>query len=275
MKHLMIDLWDGMEYHGKDAQFRPDLRTYILDRGLLEERPRPAVLIVPGGAYQHYGIGEQECVAMQFAGAGYHSFILRYSIAPNRYPQPLLDLSRALCIIREHAEEWSVDPDKIAVLGFSAGGHLTALFGTQWNCDFLRIPGMKSLDNRPNAMVLCYPVITSDEQHTHLLSMQNLLGEHPTAELKKNVSPELLVSQATPPAFIWHTVSDPHVPVENSLLMASALQKEHIPFEMHLYPDGPHGMSIANEDGAGSDADAHVASWVPLCLDWLKMQFGV
>ena len=275
MKNLTIDIWEGLNYEGKDPNFRPDLRTYILDEGFIKDRPRPAILIVPGGGYGCFGTGEQECVAMQFAAAGYHTFILRYSINPNRHPQPLLDLSRAMCIIREHAEEWRVDADKIAILGFSAGGHLCASFGTLWNRDFLQLPNAKTEQNKPNAMVLCYPVITSDEAFTHMPSMWNLLGEELPEDLRKLVSPELQVSEATPPAFIWHTFADPVVPTENTLMMASALRKQGIPFELHIYPEGPHGMSIANDDGTTQGANPHIATWVPLCREWLKLQFGV
>ncbi|MBQ1935911.1 MAG: alpha/beta hydrolase [Clostridia bacterium] len=275
MKNLTIDIWKGLNYEGKDPNFRPDLRTYILDEGFIKDRPRPAILIVPGGGYGCFGTGEQECVAMQFAAAGYHTFILRYSINPNRHPQPLLDLSRAMYIIREHAEEWRVDEDKIAILGFSAGGHLCASFGTLWNRDFLQLPDTKAEQNKPNAMVLCYPVITSDEAFTHMPSMWNLLGEELPEDQRKLVSPELQVSDATPPAFIWHTFADPIVPTENALMMASALRKQGIPFELHIYPEGPHGMSIANDDGTTQGANPHIATWVPLCREWLKLQFGV
>lgn len=275
MKNLTIDIWEGLSYTGTRPEFRPDLRTYILDEGLVKDRPRPAVLVIPGGGYGGFGGGEQECVAMQFASAGYHTFILRYTVVgPNLHPQPLLDLSRALCIIREHAAEWRVDADKIAILGFSAGGHLCASYGTLWNRDFLQLPGMQSEQNKPNAMVLCYPVITSGE-FTHEPSMINLIGEHPSDELRQLVSPELQVTEATPPAFIWHTFADSTVPAENALLMASALRKANIPFELHIYPEGPHAMSIGTAEGTIHAPDPHIATWVPLCRDWLKLQFGV
>ena len=274
MKNLTIDLWEGLPYDGKKEDFRPDLRTYILDEGFIKDRPRPAVVVVPGGGYGGFGPGEQECVAMQFASVGYHTFILRYSVAPNRHPQPLMDLSRALCIIREHAEEWRVDADKIAILGFSAGGHLCASYGTLWNRDFLQTPWMTKDQNKPNAMVLCYPVITMGE-YTHEGSMYNLLGDAPSEELRNLLSPELQVGDATPPAFLWHTFTDPVVPMENTLLMASALRKANIPFEMHIYPECAHGMSIATDDGTTQGANPHLGTWVPLCQEWLKLQFGV
>jgi len=278
------------------AAFKPTLTTYIIDgktgskHSLLSGSrenvckdgskdamiKRPAVLVLPGGGYAFTSPREAEPIALQFNEAGYHAFVLNYSVAPARHPQPLLDVSRAMCIIRENAEEWGIYPDKIAVCGFSAGGHLAACLGVHWDKQFLEnVEGIEIGKNRPDALILCYPVITSGE-YAHRGSFINLLGENPNSELLYEMSLEHHVSEKTPPAFIWHTFADAGVPVENSLLFAQALREKNIPFELHIYPEGVHGLSLAAEEtsnGRPELVSPHVASWIRLCKEWLKLQF--
>ncbi|MCP4398865.1 MAG: alpha/beta hydrolase [bacterium] len=268
MIHRRIPLWEGLRgYHEGSDGFHPSLETYILNG----EQARGLVLICPGGGYHFTSPREAEPVAMQFMAAGRHAAVLWYSVAPRRHPQPLLDLSRAVCLIREHAEDWQVDPQKIAVCGFSAGGHLSASLGVHWNKSYLQdSPGIQTEMNRPNALILAYPVITSGE-FRHAGSFQNLLGDNPDQSLLKELSLERQVTTQTPPTFLWHTVADLSVPVENSLLFAQALRKHQVPFELHLYPEGAHGLSLANEETATPELppDPHVAGWMRLCLEWL------
>jgi len=269
-----IDIWEGLKYHGEmDDGFRPVMDTYIL----AGNKVRGAVLVCPGGGYGHTSPREAEAVAIQFNAAGFHAFVLYYSVAPRRHPQPILDLSRAMCIIRENAEEWKVDPNKIAVCGFSAGGHLAASLGVHWTKPYIQnAEGIKEQMNRPNALILCYPVITFGE-FTHKGSVMNLLGDDAiNSELLNEMSLENQVNENTPPSFLWHTFEDKAVPVENSLMFAQALRKNKIPFEMHIYPSGSHGLSLANEETSTSSSQIipQVATWMGLCVTWLKKVFA-
>jgi acetyl esterase/lipase len=268
-----IDIWEGYEYEGKGADgFRPSMETYVLSG----EKKRPLVLICPGGGYRFVSPREAEPIALQFNAAGFHACVLTYSVAPRRHPQPLRDLSRAMCLIRENASAWRVNPAEIAVCGFSAGGHLAASLGVHWMKSYLEgIPGIVLPENRPNALVLAYPVITSGT-HAHEGSFENLLGQDADRHERQEMSLELHVSQNTPPSFLWHTFEDAGVPVENTLLFANALRSSGIPFELHVYPDGSHGLSLATEetaDGPGRE-NPHVASWMSMCTEWLHTVFA-
>ena len=272
MINQTIDIWGDVKYNnaGRDG-FRPTMDTYVLARN----RERGAVLICPGGGYSMTSEREAEPIAMKFNSAGFHAFVLYYSVAPTKHPQPLLDVSRAMCIIRENAGKWNINTDKIAVCGFSAGGHLTASLGVHWTKPYLHeAPGIMKGMNRPNALILSYPVISSG-QFAHRGSFINLLGNNPDENLLKEMSLELQVTENTPPAFLWHTFDDGGVPMENSLLFAQALRKYKIPFEMHIYPKGPHGLSLATEETCvqGMGVDLHIATWMQLCIDWLKQLF--
>lgn len=234
---------------------------------------RPLVLICPGGGYCHTSDREAEMMALQFVAMGYHAAVLRYSVAPAKYPTALLELASAVKLIRDYSEEWNVDKDKIVVQGCSAGGHLAASYGCFWSEDFVA-EALKVTDKeylRPNGMILCYPVITQGE-FAHRGSFENLLGEK-EAELGAKMSLENQVTKNTPKAFIWHTFEDGSVPVENSLLFASALRKEGIPFELHIYPEGSHGLGLANkltESPLHKEVMPACESWITLCKTWME-----
>ena len=266
-----IRIWDGINKETEQSEFEPYIETYILSGN----RKRGAVLICPGGGYGHTSEREAEPIAMQFTAKGYHAFVLYYRVAPNRHPKPLLDVSRAMCIIRENAEKWNIESNKIALCGFSAGGHLAASLGVHFDKPWLEREGIVIGKNRPDAMILAYPVITMKE-FAHIGSRNNLLGENPDEKLINEMSLETQVSEKTPPTFIWHTAEDGSVPVENSLLFASALQKNKIPFELHIYPYGPHGLSLANHetDNGRIGIYPHVAGWIDLCIEWLDGIFS-
>ncbi|MDD4690185.1 MAG: alpha/beta hydrolase [Eubacteriales bacterium] len=236
------------------------LNSLIFEEKNTFNNPRPAILICPGGGYNHVSPREGDTIALHFMNLGYQAFVLNYTVMPTDKYGALREASEAMCIIRDNAEKWSVDPDKIAICGFSAGGHLAGSLGTMWDRDFLGA-GAK---NKPNAMILCYPVISSDETIWHSGSFKNLMGE---ASDYSEMSLDLNVSSATPPTFLWHTIEDTSVPVENTLRFANALQKNKIPFEMHIYPQGPHGLSLAPEY-------PHVATWIELAKEWIMIQFG-
>ena len=212
---------------------------------------------------------------MQFLAMGCHACVLDYSVSPNRFPVALRELAAAIAIVRDHAEEWYVDPESVLVCGFSAGGHLACSIGTFWNRS-VAYEGIKrtAREVRPDGLILCYPVITSGE-HCHPGSFQELLGENTQPELGQAVSLELHVTDQMPPVFLWHTVTDDTVPVENSLLLAWAMQKNHVNYEMHIYPSGCHGLSLATEETAGNRAnmlEPACQSWVLMVQSWIENQ---
>lgn len=234
---------------------------------------RPCVVVYPGGGYQFLSDREAEPVAMKFYAAGYQTFILDYSVCKQASGlRPLEDGALTLMTIREHSAEWHIKPDQIAVLGFSAGGHAAGSIGTLWDCPQLKakIDTKNGLD-RPDAMILCYPVITAGP-HAHEGSIQKLCGGEPTPEQREFYSLEKQVTDRTPPAFLWHTADDGCVPVENSLLFAASLQVHKIPFECHIFRTGQHGMSLCNAEV--NTPNTHNANWLPLCLEWLSGLFG-
>ncbi len=249
--------------------FIPTLTTYLLDKGNYMTK-RPAVVVVPGGGYWCCSDNEAENVALRFMAAGFHTFVLRYSVKEQnpdaKYPMALEELSKSVELIRENAEEWGVYEDKIAVCGFSAGAHLTCSLGVFWNQEPIKTENEK---NKPNAMILSYPVITSGEK-AHRGSFENLCRDD--EELVKKMSLEYQVNENTPKTFIWHTFNDAAVPVENSLLFANALREKNIPFEMHIYPEGRHGLSVLTPDSGFTEADKvskNVSGWINMACNWL------
>lgn len=274
MIHKKIEIWKENEYNGADKAFKPILSTYIMEN----KEKKAAILVLPGGGYGFTSPREAEPIALWANSIGCHSFVLNYSVAPNKHPQPLLDVTRAMCIIRDNAEEWNIDENKIAVCGFSAGGHLTASIAVYWNAPYLQnIEGMSEGKNKPNAVILSYPVITGDEK-AHRGSFNNLLGENASQEMIYEMSLENHVSKSTPPAFIWATFNDAAVPVESSLLFASSMRKNDIPFELHIFPDGVHGLSLSNKqtwEGNPNLINPQTEVWTSLCKKWLESTLDI
>ena len=231
------------------------------------ERKRPAVLILPGGGYRFTSDREAEPVAIQMNAMGFQAFVLYYSCEPATFPTALLQTAKAISVIREHAKEWHIEERKVVLLGFSAGGHLAASLGTFWNKEFvyeaLKIEPKRI---RPDGLVLAYSVITAWE-FAHQDSFRALLGEE-YEERKELVSLENQVGEDMMPVFLWHTFEDESVPVENSLLFAHALRKKNIPFELHIYQKGRHGLSLAN----GETNPANEENLIVLeCQNWITM----
>lgn len=250
--------------------FMPTLTTYIADDNLgsSELSKKPAVVICPGGGYERCSPREGEPVALQYMTAGYCAFVLDYAVAPaNHYPEPQNDAFNAIRLIRANADVWGIDSEKIAIMGFSAGGHLAASVATLWDEEPFKT---EDQSNRPNAALLCYPVLSSKTEITHEDSIINLCGEDAT--LRQAMSLEDRVNEKTPPCFIWHTFSDQAVPVQNSFCFAEAMVKAGVPCEMHIYPHGVHGLALANSITAvdGYYVDELAQSWFSLSLDWLS-----
>lgn len=250
------------------------LTGFLLDSiSVAPDKQRPAIIVCAGGGYWNRTDRESEPIAMQFLSMGYHAFILDYSVSPNHFPTSLRELAEATARIREHGREWKVDSEKIIVCGFSAAGHLACSLGVFWNREAVYDGiGRSPQEIRPDGMILCYPVITGGE-FRHEGSFNKLLGENATEEERMAVSLEQFVSKETPKAFIWHTFTDETVPLENSLLLASALRRQDVNFEFHIYPAGGHGLALANEETTGSRKELLVPqcqSWISLVKTWLE-----
>lgn len=270
MKILSYDLRSTPTQHG----YMPKLSVYLLDEW--KQCSRPLVIVVPGGGYSCVCKDrEGERIALQYNAAGFHAAVLEYAVKPHTHPEPIRNLARAICLVREHALEWQVNPENIAVCGFSAGGHLCGSISTLWNDPSIfteeEITGRK---HRPNASILSYPVISAGESG-HLGSFKNLLGiTEVSPEIVGNLSLETSVNEGTCPSFIWHTFRDQIVPVNNSLLYAQALERQGIPFELHIYPNGAHGLAVQSDEVYWSKPDRERNyHWIPMSIDWLNELF--
>ncbi|WP_455834662.1 alpha/beta hydrolase [Pseudarthrobacter siccitolerans] len=219
---------------------------------------RPAVLVLPGGGYGRQADHEAEPVAEWLAGLGIHAFVLRYRVAPDRHPAPLEDAKQAMLRIRSGSHGLPVDPRRVGVLGFSAGGHLAATLSTAVATGSAELDVPAAV---PDLTVLCYPVV-SYTHAVHQGSVDNLLGESPSADLLTELSAELQVTTETPSAFVWHTADDAAVPVSHSLGYTAALLNAGVPAELHVFPEGRHGLGLADEQ-PGAD------QWPALCAGWL------
>jgi acetyl esterase/lipase len=243
------------------------LNTYIQEKSaFVEGRIRPAMLVIPGGGYAHVSSREKEQVALQFLSDGYNAFTLEYTVGETvSYPYQLIEGCMAMAYIRENAEIHNTDTNHVGAIGFSAGGHMTAMLATLFNQpvvkDFL---GEKANLCRPDAVVLSYPVITSNK-FAHRGSLDRISGGD--AKLEKFLSLEKRVTKKSSPAFIWSTVQDDAVPCENSFLMASAYRKAKVPFELHILTYGHHGLSIATQET--NSPLPYVAKWYSLAKEWL------
>ena len=228
------------------------------------EGAKGAVLVLPGGGYQYKAPHEGEPVARRFNEAGYFAAVLDYRVTPYRAPVPQWDALRAIQWLRFLAPEYGYRPDRVAILGFSAGGHLAASAA----CMDIALPNAASADGpaglnpRPDAAILCYPVITLGE-YTHEGSRDNLLGEGATPEAIQRWSVERQLSPDAPPVFLWHTADDGAVPVQNSLMLAQTLAEKRIPFSLHVWPHGHHGLGLAEETD-------DIRRWPDLAAEWLR-----
>jgi len=292
-----IQLWEDNKH--------VNLCTYILDNSMefKKDKKKPAVIICPGGGYVGTSDREAEPVAMRFAAQGYHAFVLRYNTyftervsdfnnlpkgnEKSEYPGPLFDLAKAMMIIKENTEEWFVDIDRISICGFSAGAHLTASMGVHWQDDFLKEKfGVDSETFKPNTIILGYPLLDYEAMKEKLeaspdkmlkgffeTSNKAVFGKpYPTDEELAKLSPVNYVTTNTPPTFIWHTADDGMVYVENSLNFATQLTKNKVPYELHIFESGPHGLSLCDETTAREEShiNPHCSVWFDLAISWLK-----
>jgi acetyl esterase/lipase len=225
-----------------------------------------AVIVCPGGGYTHLADHEGKPVAEWLNSLGITAFVLKYRIGPKyHHPSPLLDAARAVRLVRSRAAEWKLDPKKIGVLGFSAGGHVASTIGTHFDAGQPNTTDpIDRLSSRPDLLVLIYPVITMG-QLTHGGSKKQLIGDNASADMVKLLSNEEQVTKETPPTFLVHTANDSVVPVENSLHFVEALRRAGVSFELHVYERGPHGFGLGGNDPI-------LSTWPARCADWLRLQ---
>lgn len=267
------------------------LDLYLLDNSpeFQTDQPRPAVIVCPGGGYLFTSDREAEPIALRFLAQGYQVFVLRYSVQM-AFPQPMVDLAKAILLVRQNAAEWLVQPDQIAICGFSAGGHLAASSGVLWNQPwFYESLGVAPEAIRPNALILAYPVIDLTlvsplavpiEPGGPLIDIGEMMrtkifgDPQPNPELLARYRVDSHVSPATPPTFLWHTADDELVPARNALLFATALAEQGVPYEVHIFDRGVHGLALADEttESQGRFLNADCQVWVDLALKWLKRQ---
>jgi acetyl esterase/lipase len=226
-----------------------------------------AVVICPGGGYGGLAMNHEGYdIAKRFNENGISAFVLKYRLPDSKistkpHLSPIQDLQKAIDIVRSRAVEWKIDPNKVGIIGFSAGGHLASTGGTHFDRQYIQ---SKSGNLRPDFMILIYPVITSDTAFTHRGSIKNLLGENPSPELLEEFSNEKQITKTTPPAFLVHSADDKGVPVKNSIVFAEELARNNIPFEMHIFPKGGHGYGMNNSTTK--------TEWFDLCVNWIKFR---
>jgi acetyl esterase/lipase len=242
---------------------------YMLDYSLADTNAKPAILILPGGSYAfRVEKAEGTEVAEWFNSMGVSAFVLNYRVEPYKHPIPLWDVTRAIKYLRANAKTFHLNPNKIGVIGFSAGGHLAATLGTQFD---LGSPSatdeIDKQSSKPDALILCYPLITMDkyagQTDTEKRCIKKLLGENPSDSLLHALSLEKNVTNQTPPTFIWTTQTDDMVNPINAQLFSDSLKAKGVQSELHIFPKGRHGLGLAK-------GKKDVGTWTTRCENWLR-----
>jgi acetyl esterase/lipase len=251
---------------GTSSNDIPTITPYLADP---TNATGAAMIICPGGGYAHLSPREGNDYALWLNQHGVTCFVLKYRLGADGYKHPveLQDSARAVRTVRARADEFKIDPKRIGIMGSSAGGHLASMALTHFDSGETNSPDLiERQSSRPDLGILCYAVITMGE-FTHRGSRQSLLGTNQTPELVKYLSSELQVTPKTPPCFLWTTFEDKTVPMENTMLFAEALRKNHVPFALHIYEKGGHGMGLKDKPPF---ANPH--PWAGDCLFWLREQ---
>jgi acetyl esterase/lipase len=248
---------------GTQDEDKPTLAAYVVPQG---RGTGTAVIVCPGGGYEHLSMDKEgDQIARWLNSIGVTAFVLKYRLGPKyRHPIELGDAQRAIRTVRSKAAEYRVLPDRVGIMGFSAGGHLASTAGTHFDAgNASAADPIDRLSSRPDFLVLVYAVISFNPPYVHRGSLRALLGEQPDPKLVENLSNELQVTAQTPPTFLFHTSGDTTVPAENSALFYLALRKAGVPAEMHIYERGPHGVGLAQTDEA-------LSTWPGRLADWLR-----
>lgn len=260
----MINVWNGTpigynkDYDNEHNKNMPQLEEFIVKDG----KKHSCFIIFPGGGYDHMSDHEGANVAEELNKYGISAFVFYYRVAPYAHPIYIYDVKRAIRYVRYNAEKYNIDADKIGVMGFSAGGHLASVLAEHYDhYEYDAIDEIDSVSARPNALGMCYPVVSIVKNIKHQRSSDNISGGDEEARLA--LSSELSVREDMPPTFIWHTFEDKSVDCRNSLEMAMALKKKGCSFELHIFPEGKHGLDLAKDiDGTNQ--------WFALYINWLK-----
>ncbi len=275
MKCEKLFLKDIYSFLGENGA-NPTLEIYLpynMTEMNRENQKRPCIIICPGGGYAYCSQRESEPIAFKYLQAGYNVFLLTYSVgsANIHFPAQINEVAAVMDLINTKAEEWNCNTEKVAIIGFSAGGHLAAHYSTAFDCEEVRknFPNSKAV----NATILSYSVITADPKHHHKGSFENLLGRPLEDTDIDKFSCDRLVNEKTPPAFIWHTSDDTCVPVKNSILYATALSEHKIPFELHIFPSGGHGLSTCDKETLNNPGiiAEHNKIWIEQSIKWLNL----
>lgn len=266
-----VEKWDTSDIIAVTNVQNPEIAVYLPAK---KQATGQAVVICPGGgywalAYDWEGID----VAKWLNSKGIAGIVLKYRLPTSSgqvvpHESPLMDAKQAMRLVRYHASEWNINPEKIGIMGFSAGGHLASTLGTHFDYgDQYAVDLVERISCRPDFMILVYPVITMTQPFMHKGSRNALIGENPETALAEDYSNELQVTDDTPPTFLIHASDDKGVPVDNSLVFYQALVENNVPAEMHIYPAGGHGFSLAINKG-------HLANWTDACIEWIKSLEG-
>jgi acetyl esterase/lipase len=262
-KPQVMLLWPqgAPEAVGNEDKDKPTLTLYLPPA---DKANGAAVVVCPGGGYGFLAVDhEGKRIAEWLNSLGVAAFVLKYRIAPRyHHPAPLQDAQRAIRTVRANAKKWNLDPKRIGIWGFSAGGHLASTAGTHFDNGHPAEDIVEEASCRPDFLILAYPVITMDSSFTHMGSRINLIGKNPDAKLVENLSNEKQVTQETPPTFLFHTSTDSAVLPENSVQFYLALRKAKVPAELHIYEKGPHGVGLAPKDPVLSTWKDRLAAWM-------------
>lgn len=261
----VMRLWEGAAPGalGDAEEDRPTLTLYAPSE---EHAPGAAVIVIPGGSYEWLAMNhEGRQIANWLNAMGITAFVLKYRLGPKyHHPVELDDAQRAIRMVRAQAKEFAVLPDKIGVMGFSAGGHLASTAETHFDAgNAAAAEAIDRASSRPDFVVLCYPVISLVADYAHTHSRDNLLGKNPPEELEKELSSELQVTKETPPTFLWSSNTDDVVPAENSVAFYLALRKAGVPAELHIFSEAPHGVGLDLRDPS-------VGMWGELVVEWMR-----
>ena len=266
IKPTSAPLWPGEAPGAKGKDPKHDVPSYILYRAPADKANGAAIVVCPGGGYGGLAMDhEGHQIARWLNSHGITAVIVQYRLGPRyNHPVPLGDAQRALRTTRFNAKDWAVDPQRVGILGFSAGGHLASTVGTHFDqADPDAKDPIDRLSNRPDFMVLMYPVITLDGPFAHVGSRNNLLGKNPDPKLIESLCNDKMVTPQTPPTFLVHTSEDTGVPPQNSVLFYLALKKNKVPAELHIYEKGRHGLGLGPKE-------LPFASWPDRCIGWLQ-----
>ncbi|MCM8785335.1 MAG: alpha/beta hydrolase [Candidatus Omnitrophica bacterium] len=247
----------------KKAEFKegdvPTITPYLV-KG---KKNNSCIIVFPGGGYVTRAPHEREPIALWLNKIGISSFLLDYRVSPYKYPIPFLDAKRSIKFVRYNAKKFNIDPDRIGIIGFSAGGHLASLVGVHFDYGEKKAEDpVEKISSRPNLLILCYPVI-SFVNYPHQGCIKNLIGDNTSKEILEYLSSEKNVRKDTPFCFIWHTQNDQVVPVFHSILFSLSLKEKNINFQLHIFDNGPHGLGLAENNPS-------VSKWTLLCEEWLK-----